>query len=651
MAGICGLVGEAAGNHAHAAATVQAMDARLRHRGPEGEEIYLGERAALGWRSPRPQSAKPLAAPSGDCGDAVIAFCDGEIYNAAELRRNLLARGHRFRGEDTGELLVHLYQEHGESLPRHLQGTFAFALWDAPRRSLLLARDRFGVKPLYYALRGAAPGDGLSFASELGALRADPVWDDAWDWTALDLYLQLDHIPAPYSAYAGARKLAAGHVLRWRPEGLRQFRYWFVPERLAARAEETARGQPHHATEAELEEELLARLRTAVRRRLTAEPVGLLLNGGLESAGLLALLREASPGPVKTFAVATAKRSSPLPAARRLARRFGAEHQELLLRPEALAAAGPAFAASGGEPFGDARAIPLYFLAQAARPKVRACMVAEGALELLAGRPEYAALALAHGWDRLPRLRRGGAVAGRTELWPPRGPRPWSGRLHRFRQSLALPSAQRMAAWRTVFNREQRRRLWRHAVWPGGSGELLAAIAAEWPEADWLNQTLYCDLRLHVGDGSLAMLDRMTMAHGLEARAPWLDADLALFLLSLPAHHKLPHLRGMHLLRRAVRGRLPAAARRPVGREFSMPLGTWLRGPLRPLAEETLSSGGALDAELDRDVVAMMLRRHRSGQADYSRQIWNLMVLAQWMAAAREPRGVEPEARAMPSAA
>lgn len=650
MAGICGWVGDAAGNRAQAAATVRAMAARLRHRGPEAEEFYRGDGAVLGWRSSQPPAGKPLAAPMGGAGDAVIAFCDGEVHNAAELRQDLRARGHRFRGEDTGELLVHLYQQHGESLPRHLEGMFAFALWDAPRRSLLLARDRFGVKPLYFAPRAAARGGGLSFASELGALRADPGWDDAWDWTALDLYLQMDHIPAPYSAYAGARKLAAGHALRWRPEGLRQFRYWFLPERLEARGEEIARGRPGHVTDAEQEEELWVRLRTAVRRRLNAEPVGLVLNGGLETAAMLALMREASAGPVKTFAVGAAQRASGLTAARRLARRLGAEHHELRLRPEALAAAWPAIAASGGEPLGDARAVPLYFLAQAARPRVAACMVAAGALELLAGRPEYAALALAHYSDRLPRPRRGAAAVGHMELWPPRGPRRWSDRVLRFRQGLTLPPAQRMAAWCTAFNREQRRRLWRRAVWPVAGRELLAAVAAEWPQADWLNQTLYCDLRLRVGDGSLATLDRMAMAHGLEARAPWLDTDLALFLFSLPGRHKLRHLRGMHLLRRAVRRRLPAAVRRSGGREFSLPLGAWLRGPLRRLAEETLA-GGALDAELDRDVVAMMLRRHWSGQADYSRQIWNLMVLAQWMAAARDQRRDAPAARALPSAA
>jgi asparagine synthase (glutamine-hydrolysing) len=649
MAGICGWVGEAAGNRAQAAAIVRAMAARLRHRGPEAEEFYLGDGAVLGWRSLRPPSAKPLAAPAGGgaAGDAVIAFCDGEVYNAAELRQDLRARGHRFRGEDTAELLVHLYQQHGESLPRHLEGIFAFALWDAPRRSLLLARDRFGVKPLYYAPRR----DGLSFASELGALRADAGWDDAWDWTALDLYLQLHYIPAPYSAYAGARKLAAGHALRWRPEGLRQFRYWFLPERLEARAEEIARRRPRPVADSEQEEELWARLRAAVRRRLTAEPVGLVLNGRLETAAMLALLREAPAATVQTFAVGAAQRSSRLPAARRLARRLGAEHHELRLRPEAVAAAWPAIAASGGEPLGDPRAVPLYFLAQAGRPRVAACMVAAGALELLAGRPEYAALALAHGADRLPRLRRGAAALGSGELWPPRGRRPWSDRVLRFRQALALPPAQRMAAWWTDFNREQRRRLWRRAVWPVATRELLAAIAAEWPEADWLNQTLYCDLRLRLADGSLAALDRMTMAHGLEVRAPWLDTDLALFLLSLPGDRKLRHLRGMHLLRRAVHRHLPAAVGRSGGREFSLPLGAWLRGPLRRLAEETLSSGGALDAQLDRDVVAMMLRHHWSGQADYSRQIWNLMVLAQWMAAAREQPRAEPAARALPSAA
>ncbi|MGH9534422.1 MAG: asparagine synthase (glutamine-hydrolyzing) [Terriglobales bacterium] len=630
MCGICGMVGAPAKTPEAAQAQVGRMAARLRHRGPDEEGYYGGAGIALGSRRLRildlEHGQQPLRNERGD----VVAVFNGEIYNYAELRRELLARGHQFRSQGDGEVIVHLYEEHGESLPRFLEGMFALAIWDAPRRALILARDRFGVKPLYYAARTA----GLSFASELAALREDPGWDHGWDHTALDLYLELNYIPAPYSAYLGARKLPAGHVLRWQEGQLRLFRYWSLPERLAARAE-AAGGAPEPPPEAELAEELQALLGASVRRRLVSDvPLGLFLSGGLDSASVLALMSEALPRPVRTFSVGFAEKSfSELPAARRLARRFGADHQELILRPEAVAEL-PAIAAQFDEPFGDSSALPVYLVAQLARRSVTVCLGGDGGDELLAGYPTYAALALSRWHDRLPPRLRAHAAGTWMELLPPsRGKLPWSYRLAKFRQGITLPPAQRVVGWRAIFTREERRRLWRRAVWPGTSSALLAEIAAEWETGDWLNQALYTDLRLYLCDDILVKLDRMTMAHSLEGREPWLDTELVLFAFSLPGRLKLRRWRGKHLLRRAMRGRLPAATLRAGKQGFSIPLGAWLRGPLRRVAEETLR-GGALEELLDRDLIAMMLRRHASGEADYGRQLWNLMVLAQWLAAA-----------------
>lgn len=662
MCGICGLVGEDAGPGAAAergkdggasrwggtggwgtanpaAETLRRMSARLRHRGPDEEGSYLEPGVALASRRLSildvGNAHQPLVNETGE----VIAVFNGEIYNYQELRRDLIARGHHFRSAGDGEVIVHLYEEHGESLPRFLEGMFALAIWDRRRQALVLARDRFGVKPLYYAARAG----GFSFASELGALTEDPGWETTWDWTALDLYLELNYIPAPYSAFVGARKLPAGHALRWRPGELKLFRYWLLPERLAARAEAaSAAGPASPARRIEaLGEELLARLRVAVRRRLISDvPLGLFLSGGLDSATTLALMAEATAQPVRTFSVGFAEKSfSELPAARRLARRFGAEHHELMLRPKAIAAL-PEIASHFDEPFGDSSALPTYFVSRLARQHVKVCLGGDGGDELLAGYQTYAALRLARWYDRLPRRWRSPRLGHWAELLPPRpGKLPWSYRLQKFQQGLAWPAGQRQVGWRAVFTPEQRQRLWRRGVWPGARAALLAGIAGEWESgpdsgSDWLNPALYVDLRLYLADDILVKLDRMTMAHSLEGREPWLDSELALFCFTLPGGAKLRGLRGKYLLRRATRGLLPGAIRHGGKKGFSIPLGAWLRGPLRPAAEAALLGSSRLSDYLDRDFVAMILRRHLRGEADYGRQVWNLMVLAEWMAAA-----------------
>lgn len=646
MCGICGLVGDiaaGAGTASPASETLHRMAARLRHRGPDEAGFHGEPGVALGSQRlsilDLAHAHQPLVNETGE----VIAVFNGEIYNYQDLRRDLIARGHHFRTEGDGEVIVHLYEEHGESLPRFLEGMFALAIWDRRRRALVLARDRFGVKPLYYAARTGS----LSFASELGALTVDTGWDTAWDWTALDLYLELNYIPAPYSAYVGARKLPAGHALRWQNGQLKLFRYWLLPERLAAQAEAAradTRSAPAPPAARQLDAlgaELLARLRVAVRRRLVSDvPLGLFLSGGLDSATTLALMAEALPRPVQTFSVGFAEKSfSELPAARRLARRFGAGHHELTLPPDAIAAL-PEIAAHFDEPFGDSSALPVYCLARLARQHVTVCLGGDGGDELLAGYQTYAALQLSRWHDRLPRRWRSPRISQWVELLPPRpGKLPWSYRLQKFRQGLAWPCAQRPVGWRAIFTREQRQRLWRRAVWPGASTALLAGIAAEWETGDWLNQALYTDLRLYLADDILVKLDRMTMAHSLEGREPWLDSELAQFCFALPGNVKLRGLRGKYLLRRATRGLLPGGIRRAGKRGFSIPLGAWLRGPLRPAAEAALLGRSRLHDCLDPDFVALILRRHLRGEADYGRQVWNLMVLAEWMtaAAARRP--------------
>ena len=632
----------AGGERSDSTAVVGRMTSSLSHRGPEDEALFHDADVALGSRRLRivdlEGARQPLQNESGD----VVAVFNGEIYNYRELRAELSAKGHRFASEGDGEVLVHLYEEQGASLARKLEGMFAFALWDRADRSLLLARDRFGVKPLYYALRAGR----LIFASELGALLEDPDFSTAPDLAALDLYLELNYIPSPYTVYAAARKLPPATMLRWRGGALRQFRYWMLDEDEAGAANEAA----ENVREEEAIEQLRARLRQAVDRRLVSDvPLGLFLSGGLDSATVLAFMAELSPRPVKTFSVGFRERHfSELRAAGRLARRFGCEHHQLVLTPEAASEL-PRIAAHFHEPFGDSSSLPTFCVARLARRDVTVCLGGDGGDEIFAGYETYRALQVSRWCDRLPRRWLAGPPASWLDRLPlTQGKVPLQYRLRKFRAELDFPLHERTVRWRGIFSEAQRARLWRQPPPRLGASPVMAEIEREWSGKDPLNRALYLDLRLYLADDILTKFDRMTMANSLEGREPLLDTELVRFMFSLPARWKLRHLRGKYLLRRAMRGRLPGWVLRAGKQGFSLPLGNWLRGPLRPLAaDHLLAPGGEFASWFDRGFVADLMREHMERRADHGRQIWNLLAVALWLETVRRrPRAGDACARA-----
>lgn len=625
MCGICGMAGRLA-----SAEAVQRMTSFLSHRGPEEEALFRSPDVALGSRRLRivdlVGARQPLANETGD----IVAVFNGEIYNYQDLRAELRAKGHRFRSHGDGEVLVHLYEEHGESLVRRLEGMFAFALWDKDRQSLLLARDRFGVKPLYYSLRG----DGIVFASELGALLEDADFSTEPDFAALDLYLELNYIPSPYTVYAAARKLPPATLLRWRRGDTRTFRYWMLDE------QDPAGAAPAQALdEPQAIEQLQALLRRAVARRMISDvPVGLFLSGGMDSATVLAFMAEQSAKPVKTYSVGFRERQfSELGPARRLARRFGCDHHELVLTPEAIREL-PAITARFHEPFGDSSALPTFCIARAARRDVTVCLGGDGGDEIFAGYETYRALELSRWCDRLP----SGWLSTAPVTWLEKlplgnGKVPLQYRLRKFRAELDFPLHERTVRWRTIFSAAQRRQLWRMPPPTLGAERLIAEVGREWAGADPLNRALYLDLRLYLADDILTKFDRMTMANSLEGREPLLDTDLVRFMFSLPPHLKMRRLRGKYLLRRAMAGRLPAFVLHRGKQGFSIPLGEWLRGPLRPLVEDRLLAPSADFAQwFDRGFIASLVREHLHRRADHGRQLWNLLAVALWLDLVRD---------------
>src|SRR3954452_16491314 len=619
---MCGICGIAAPGGVDPGA-LRRVSAALTHRGPDAH----GE-AALG---PVALDARRLAIIDLEHGDQPIATEDGavtvvqngEIYNHAELRRELDAQGHRFRTRCDTEVIGHLYEHHGLAAFARLRGMFAIALWDARGRRLVLARDRFGIKPLFHArLRDGA----FAFASELSALAQAPGFPAELDPAAIDAYLAFNSIPAPMTAYAAARKLPPGHWLAWdAATGEVEIARWCRPG--PATAPRTEPAEPRAA-------ELRGRLRDSVRAHLVSDvPVGVLLSGGVDSSALTALAAQETGGSLQTFSIGFRERSfDELERARKVARRYGTDHHELVVEPDAAELL-PEIVAAADEPLGDSSALPTYLVSRLAAEHVKVVLSGEGGDELFGGYETYAAGLLG------ARLRReGGAVSRAAGAFSrlaerlPSGNRrvPLDYRLKRFTRAAGLPPLEAHHAFKEIFGPRQRQ-----ALLGTTGGDPLGAHRARWAEtegAELLARLQDLDLGLYLVDDLLLKTDRMSMAHSLEARVPFLDAHVAELALALPTREKIRGLGKKRLLRRAVAPLVPREIVHGRKRGFSIPAAAWLRGPLLPFARDVLSPGrlraqGVLDAAAAGGVLA----RHAAGKEDLSRQLWGLMALSLWL--------------------
>ena len=608
MCGICGIVSSNGPADPDRLAT---MSAKLVHRGPDSDGMFLEGPAGL--------AARRLAIIDLETGDQPIANEDstihvvqnGELYNYRELRAELERAGHRFRTHGDTEVLVHLYEQEGLEFARRLRGMFAVALWDATRRRLVLARDRYGIKPLYYR---ADPGGGLEFASELRALPRGEI-----DVDALEAFLAFNSIPAPLTIFREARKLPPGHLLVWEGGEPRLERF--------ARPAPAALGDLRDDDEAELIEELRARLRDSVRAHLVSDvPVGVLLSGGIDSSALTALAAEESSEPVRTFSVGFEERSfDELGDARLVAERYGTQHRELVLRPDAALLL-PALAEAFDEPFADSSALPTYLVSQLAAQDVKVALSGEGGDELFGGYYTYVADQLA--------LRAGGAARlarPLIERLPTSTARAsFDYKAKRFVRGAQLPPLERHHAWKEIFSPDARAELTgrRHGFDPV---DLYRARFAETEGAELLARLQDVDLGIYLVDDLLVKTDRASMAHSLEARVPFLDPAVTSFAAALPAKHRVRGLRKKVLLRKAVAPLVPKQIVRGKKRGFSIPAAAWLRGELEPFAREALSAETIRRQGYFRpEAVTALLDRHVTGKEDLSRQLWGLLAFTLW---------------------
>jgi asparagine synthase (glutamine-hydrolysing) len=611
MCGICGLL--ALDGSAVDATPLGAMSETLRHRGPDSEGSLVEGPVALAARRLSIIDLEGGDQPIGNEDGSIQVVQNGEIYNYRELRARLERAGHRFSTQSDTEVLVHLYEEHGPTFVRELRGMFAIALWDARKRCLVLARDRFGIKPLYYRTERGH----LWFASELKALPTGEI-----DLDALEAFLAFNSIPSPLAIWSGTKKLPAGHLLVWEGKGEPRLERFARPAPVAA--DDVRSGE-----ESELAEELRARLCDSVRAHLVADvPVGVLLSGGVDSGALAALAALESSERVQTFSIGFEENSfDELADARKVAERYGTDHHELLVRPDAAELL-PKLAAAFDEPFADSSALPTYLVSELASQHVKVALSGEGGDELFGGYYTYVADLLA------PRVAPvAGVLRPLVEALPSSsGKASFDYRAKRFVRAANLPPLERHHAWKEIFSPEARAELLR----PDRRGtqdplDVYRARYAETEGADPLARLQDVDLGVYLVDDLLVKTDRASMAHSLEARVPYLDDVVAGFALALPAKLKVRGLAKKRLLRKAFAPLLPRSVVYGKKRGFSIPAAAWLRGPLVPFAREVLATERVRAQGYFRpEIVSRLLEDHISGQEDLSRQLWGLLTFTLW---------------------
>ena len=613
---MCGIAGYFERNGKASQAVVQAMCDVIRHRGPDDEGFHVDGPCAIGMRR---LSIIDLATGhqpiSNEDGSVWVVF-NGEIYDYKELRERLIGQGHRFRTHSDTEVLVHLYEQEGVDGLHRLRGMFAFCIWDAKARKLLLVRDRFGKKPLYYA---NLPG-GLYFGSELKCLRAANVPLEL-DPEALRLYFQFTNIPDPFSIYRAIRKLEPGCWLEYRADGsLKQGRYWRFPTGTA----ETPPGFSVDDTCREIRD----KFDEAVRIRMIADvPLGAFLSGGIDSSSVVASMALQSPDPVKTFSIGFEEAAfNELPFAAAVAKQYKTEHHEIVVKPDAVALT-QKLVREFDEPFADSSAIPTYIVSQFAAQHVKVSLSGDGGDELFGGYDSFQIVQNLERYDALPQpLRRAiSAVADRL---------PYATRGKNYLHMISRPTATgryfESNYAPTLMRRELLRPEW---MLPADSAYLEQVFSnCLLPrDTDPLSQALYFEATAKLSGDMLVKVDRMSMLASLEVRSPMLDHEFADVAATVPHEWKIRGGQGKHILIRALGDRLPPQLLNRPKMGFALPLAQWLRGSLRELLWDHLATPRFLERGIvSPEFLKHMLEEHQSGRRDNRTWLWSLLVLEMW---------------------
>jgi asparagine synthase (glutamine-hydrolysing) len=620
MCGIAGMM-SLTGRSLERPELARTMTDRLVHRGPDEEGYYVneGRTVSLAHRRLRIIDLATGRQPLGNEEGSVVITFNGEIYGYQALRESLLAHGFRFRTKTDTEVIVHLYDQHGLDCLHHLKGMFAFALWDERAKTLLLARDRLGKKPLYYAIHLGE----LVFASELQALLAVPGLSRDLDELALDQYLTLGYIPAPRTIYRQIQKLEAGCYLLVKPGDIQKVCYW---------APKSAICEPTDWEEAK--SELVRRLRTATALRMVSEvPLGCFLSGGVDSSTVLAFMAELSPRPVQTFSIGFPEEDySELKHARLVAQHFGTDHHEYVLEPNGLSVLDE-LVGHLGEPFADASALPTWHLAQLTRKSVTVALTGDGGDELFGGYRWYQTARALEAVSFVPHWMAG--IGSRLE----KRSNQWLGRLGKVAALMAASPADRYARLRQVMSPKVKGALCSKDFLSRTCNGALRWLAGRYDQIqadDSLNHIMAADLVTYLAEDLLVKVDRTSMAHALECRSPFLDTDLVEWVFGLPSSFKLSARGSKRLIREAVRDRLPAGFLERPKQGFDVPLEKWFRNDLRTIVMDRVLHGPLeMLGVFDTTGMNRVLQEHFTGQANHENTVWSLLVLATWVEHAR----------------
>lgn len=583
----------------------------IAHRGPDHQGSFSEKNVVLGMTRLAINDIEGGNQPYYSEDRRVVAVFNGEIYNFRELRSELERLGHSFRSGTDGEVIVHLWEEHGEEFVHLLNGMFAIALWDG--EALHLFRDRFGIKPLYYALVSGT----FYFASELKSLLESPGFSRALDHGSLSTYLNLEYVPSPHTIFRQARKLSPGHRLRVDTERVGE------PERYYGTVEFTGAGG---GTLEDWAERLRAELKASVKRRLIADvPLGVFLSGGLDSSSITALMTELVPGSVKSFSVGFSEKTFDESTYSELvSRKLGTEHHLQVLDSETTLSVIEPLYQSLDEPLGDAALIPTYLLSRFARQSVTVALAGEGADELLGGYPTYFAHQVANRLEWLPHWMYDLLRLTVNMLPTSRKYLSWDFKLKRFCSGLGLKTVDR------------------HLTWMGSIPGAQASdflVSPQPPAFSWsgiphggvVEQVQDLDFQTYLAEDLLVKLDRATMLTSLEGRVPFLDHRVVEAMSSLPTDFKLRGLDAKRVLKYAMRDKLPTEVLGRAKKGFGIPLGDWLRGPLRGLMDEHLNPTYLRAQGLFRaEAVDRLVRAHLEGRQDNRKPLWTLLVFQMW---------------------
>jgi len=616
---VCGISGYTHWCHSFTSSSIREATDRLWHRGPDQQGTFESEFVSLGAVRLKIIDLAAGDQPfSSDNGDTVLVF-NGEIYNYGELRKELEVAGHHFRTHSDTEVFLHAFLEWDTDCFRRMRGMFAAALWTESERRLILVRDRLGIKPLYIHRKA----EDIYFGSELKSIFAHPEIPRQLDLRALHHYLALNYVPGPFTLIQGIEKLPPGCVLQWKSGKVSVETFW----------KPSYQKNPNW-TEASAEESLDELLRNSMRDHMISDvPLGIWLSGGLDSSALLHYARAATSGRLKTFSISFQGRSfDESRYIREVAAKYDTEHHELDVNPSLdLAGAIEELAYYSDEPFADAGAVPVWFLSKLTRQTAKVALSGEGADELFGGYITYRADHLAKYARYFPKTARR-LLLSLLRYWPVSDDKiSLEYKIKRFMEGSMLPEDEAHVYWNGSFTRAQQSNLllrMNHA----SAGDLFGADLPSAKVHGQLSRYLAFDQRYYLADDLLQKVDRMSMAHSLEVRPPYLDHRIVEFAASLPENFKIRGRQQKAILKNLMKGKLPASVLQRPKNGLDIPTHDWLRGTLRELLQETLSPGAVRETMLFcPDEMARLIRDHLERRANLGFHLWGLLILFLWI--------------------